>query len=376
MAAHAGFADDFDDFRRQGEIGLVPSVRITPARPEIGTTVELQVSGLARGQMRCSDGRVWDVQDGSRHRLPVHAPLHLRLLDEQGQCQSEVTVEPWFDRPTILDWAVPASVQWHLGAWRLPAPLVDAVQDMQLSWRAGPGQPWQPLAAGQALPIPRTRAVLGVRAQLRSRHAAFTPRAALTVERELEVVPPVPALGAPVDLSDLECQLARPLLLSALHVRSLRLLVAGQTVAEAVGDGRGPLMLEHRLFSLVCGELPMQLLATDVEGAAVELLSHSLRVVPRRVQVRISQAMGEFDTVRVKVSGAQSRAVSIPLTEKCVADLPETFFLSLHASGGATVELQLTDDAGALVRQTLRLSPQPMPWHSLPELASLPPPDW
>lgn len=376
MADHAGFADDFEEFRRQGEIGLVPALRITPARPEIGTSIDVQVSGLAHGRLRCGDGRSWVVQEGSRCRLPVFGPLQLLLLNELGQIESQALVEPWIERPVLRRWPLPAALAWHPSVWSVPLPQADGVRALRLTWRDGEDRPWQPLPADGQLPLAPARARLTLRAELRSRHAAYTPDAALTVERSVQIVAPAPMLLTAPDAGAPVCHSTRRLEFTARFARGLRLVIGGQTVTEVVGDGNHPLRLVHQWLPRVCGALRMMLTAVDLEGRTVALLDTELIVRPRRVQVQMQPCADEPDTVSVQIAGAQACVLSIPLSGETVADLPGRFYLTLQASGGADVLLDLQDDAGAWQRHALRLDPQPIAWQELPSWAPLPDPPW
>jgi hypothetical protein len=376
MADTAGYADDFEEFRRQGEIGLVPALRLHPAEPEIGTRVEVEVRVLRQGRLRCSDGQAWPVQQGTRLHLPVRGRLQFQLLDERGHAVADAIVQPWIERPVLRLWPVPAALDWDAGSWAIPQPQAESVEQVQLHWRLAESAAWQPLAAGERLPVPPRRATLMLRAELRSRHAAWSEDAVVVHERQLQVVPPAPQLLTPLPGLQVVCHQSHVFALRARNVRELQLQLLDCILGQAHGNGQHPLLARTVWQPQACGTWPLRLVGRDLEGQPIVLAEAEVQVRPRDIQVRFVPWSDEADTVRVEVAGARAQALLVPLTGEHVPDLPERFRITLLASGGADLLVQAQDDAGEWTSHALRLDPSPFAWEALPTWGEPPEVRW
>lgn len=189
-----GFEDDLERFRELGigeDICLVP----TTLEPEIGTTTHVKVAGAGRTvRVVIDDEPPLEIED--RKSFPVKVledrTYVVTLQDHHRHTLDRVELDPWVAIPRIKRLSVPAQVTYADPSVRVDLEVED-VQEIEANWRVGEnGEDHRAnfIDGSFYIPIPSRLADLQFEMRLRSRHAAYSPRAEVTVSKVIHVVHP------------------------------------------------------------------------------------------------------------------------------------------------------------------------------------------
>lgn len=368
QAAQAGFAADFDGFRRQGVIGAFAQLLVSPVRPEIGSRFEVRIRGLQSGLLRSSSGAQWAVREGSPITLQAASTQRLFLCDAQGRILAAEVVDPIVEIPALLAWHLPDSI-----AYTRPLRIADLssanAESVSMEWRDGEHGNWVPLAPDtQELALPGRTATLCLRATLRSRHAAFSPLATLCAERRVRLTHPEPELR--VDGLDAARRL---------HPHTLRIETRWAAHATVqVGEIRFDLKIDaergrwssHQveIDTARCGAVPVVLAVQGLDGSA-RIHSHELRIHPRPATCQVTRIGARV--LRVVVEGARPLELRVPSRGERHQLRSAVFEVTAGAALATLAEVAFEDDEGRIRCHAITLPDEPHEWKPLPSLRPL-----
>lgn len=369
MHAAAGFMADLMGFQARGVIGVTAEILLDPPQPEIGAPVQVSCLGVERGVLRASDGRQWQVQDGTRLHLPARA-LTLALYDAEGRVAAQLRIVPTVVVPTLLGWGLPKRPDYASGLLQLALQTAEATEatlwwrvwtpDGSAAWQALPG------AAGEIVLAPRP-ATLELRALLRSRHGGLDPAATTEHHTTVAVAHPAPdwALAGPAGVPR---HGQATLQLRARFVRSALLRAGGEARscagAAAHSASAPPLVLPT-------GVLGAQAVEVEIEALDGQVSLHhaSVQVLPRPASCdwltlpdgRVAYTLQAAEPLALLIPGLGQR---LPL--------PGASGLIVHGCSFATrAELEFVDDTGEVCRTDLTLCLPTLGWPDLPALPAL-----
>lgn len=371
MSIHAGFAEDFEAFRRRGEIGESVFLNIDPPYPVFGATVSVRAAHLARGRLHADDGRSWPIGDGRDVRLVVDRNMQLHLTNTDGLVLEDIRIEPRAVVPKLLQWHLPESIVTADADWITPRPATEDCDSVTESWCLDE-QPWQPLPDHRRIGLPARAGILRLRLELRSRHAPLSPLGIVVVERAIELVCPQPRLVGGSVPSVAPCHEPVAIRLEVQHARQIRLLVDGQEVCHAGSFSRAPVVVAHRFTPVACGTVELALEATDWTGEPGEPIRFTLRVAPRPVHVTVEPLAEDRRVMRLRVKGARPLHLEVPVAGLTLALNAPVVDLEQLGDSATLVRVAVRNDLGHIERHDLSCAAPGMSWQALPQFTALP----